>query len=70
MNRALPLQLFKMSTSDPTRLLVLKSQFNRHALKLNSFDRYLSEHEKQQLFTILTYLHSQIGVYEEYGQVK
>ena len=59
----LPVQLFKLSITDSPRLLILKSQFNRHALKLNSFERYISEHEKEQLLTILIYLHEQIQAY-------
>jgi ribosomal 50S subunit-associated protein YjgA (DUF615 family) len=65
MDKELPIQLFKLNLSDSNRLLVLKSQFNRHAVKLNSLGRYLNELEKEQLLTILTYLHQQVEAYQD-----
>lgn len=67
MDRKLPIPLFNLYPTDSTRLLVLKSQFNRHATKLNSLVRYLSEQEKEEIVVILTYLDRQIQAYEGQG---
>lgn len=65
MDRQVPIQLFNLYAWDSTRLLVLKSQYDRHATKLNSLFRYLNEQDKEQIVTILTYLDEQIQAYEE-----
>ncbi|MDO1451537.1 hypothetical protein Q0590_35015 [Rhodocytophaga aerolata] len=65
MNRGVPIPIFILYPTDSTRLLVLKSQYNRHAMKYNSLYRYLVDHEKEHLTTILSYLHEQIKHHEQ-----
>ena len=58
------IELLKPSADDPPRLTILKSKYNRIAIKLNGFYKLLSEEEINKAITELKYYESQIDMYE------
>ncbi len=58
------IELLKPSSDDPPRLSILKSKYNRIAVKLNGFYNLLSEEEMKEAITELKYYESQIDTYE------
>jgi hypothetical protein len=57
------IELKKPGLEDPPRLSVLKSRFNRIAVKLNGFYQILSQDEINDGLTELTYYQQQIDTY-------
>jgi hypothetical protein len=59
-----PIEFIKISVSDPTRLIVLKSKYNRFGARFNLVRLTGNESEQNELTAHLTYLKSQIDMYD------
>jgi hypothetical protein len=58
------IEFIKINASDSTRLIALKSRYNRLSGRFNLLRLNGSEKEQRELLIQLTYLKSQIDVYE------
>ncbi len=60
------IELKKTSLTDPPRLSILKSKFNRIAILLNGFEAILSQEQINDSLTQLKYYQQEIDTYEKY----
>jgi hypothetical protein len=60
------IELKKPSLEDPARLSILKSRYNRIAVRLNGFFEILSKEEVDASLIQLKYFEQQIKTYEKF----
>lgn len=60
------IELKKSSLEDAPRLTILKSRYNRIAIRLNGFYEILSEQEINDGLTQLKYFQQEINTYEQF----
>ncbi len=60
------IELKKPLLTDPPRLSILKSKFNRVAILLNGFDMLLSEQEVNDYLTQLKYFQQEMDTYDKF----